>query len=91
MEDEEIILLIFRILVLICPVVCLVGLLWHLWRHRKWTLKGIMGKGMDRIREKREVRREEKLHMKEEEKQFEEDADEDLELHAVTDQDLFQK
>ena len=87
-EDEEIILLIFRILVLICPVVCLVGLLWHLWRHRKWTLKGLMGKGMDRIREKREVRREEKLRMKEEEKQFEEDADEDLDNFEDTDREL---
>lgn len=87
-EDEEIILLIFRILVLICPVVCLIGLLWHLWRHRKWTLKGLMGKGMDRIREKRKVRREEKLRMKEEEKQFEEDADEDLDNFEDTDREL---
>lgn len=87
-EDEEMILLIFRILVLICPVVCLVGLLWHLWRHRKWTVKGLCGKGVDRIREKQEARREEKLRIAEEEKQLEEDADEDLDNFEDTDREL---
>lgn len=87
-EDEEMILLIFRILVLICPVVCLVGLLWYLWRHRKWTVKGLCGKGVDRIREKQEARREEKLRIAEEEKQLEEDADEDLDNFEDTDREL---
>lgn len=110
-EDEEIILLIFRILVLICPVVCLMGVLWHLWRHRKWTLKGLMGKGMNRIREKRELvagteaaeeaeqKSEEKTDSEEyiditpddSEESKEEVHGEEPELHAVTDQDLFQK
>ena len=87
-EDEEIIFLIFRILVLIFPVVCLARLLWYLWRHRKWTLKGLLGKGMERIREKQEARREEKLRMAEEDRRLEEDADEDLDNFEDTDREL---
>ena len=87
-EDEEMILLIFRILVLICPVVCLAGLLWHMWRHRSWSLKGLCVKGIDRIREKQEVRREEKLRQEKEDKQFEEDPDEDLDNFEDTDREL---
>lgn len=87
-EDEGIIFLIFRILVLICPVVCLAGLLWHMWRHRSWSLKGLCVKGIDRIREKQEVRREEKLRQEEEDKQFEEVPDEDLDNFEDTGREL---
>ena len=74
-EDTQILLLIARILVLICPAVTLLGLLIYWWKHRKWTMKRLCLAGVDKIREKREERWEEKRRMKEEDAAFDDDRE----------------
>lgn len=53
-------LLILRLLLWICPFVCLVLWLYGLWRRRTWTVKSICGNIIERIRQKQEERAEEK-------------------------------
>lgn len=52
-------LLVLRLLLLICPFVCLVLWLYGLWKRRTWTVKSICGNTIERIRQKREERAEE--------------------------------
>ncbi len=74
-EDTQILLLISRILVLICPAVTLLGLLIYWWKHRKWTMKRLCLAGVDKIREKREERWEEKRRMEEEDAAFDDERE----------------
>lgn len=52
-------LLVLRLLLLICPFVCLVLWLYGLWKRRTWTVKSICGNTIEQIRQKREERAEE--------------------------------
>lgn len=52
-------LLVLRLLLLICPFVCLVLWLYGLWKRRTWTVKSICGNTIERIRQKQEERAEE--------------------------------
>ena len=81
-EDTQILLLIARILLLLCPVITLIGLFIYWWKHREWTMKRLCLAGIDKIREKREEHWEEKRCMKEET---------ETELKAVTDEELFRE
>lgn len=76
-------LLVLRLLLLVCPFVCLVLWLYGLWRRRTWTLKSICGDVIERIREKQEERAEEeqrRLALLEAESQEEyEESEENLE------------
>ena len=59
-EQQQIRLLVIRMLLLVCPFICLVIWLYGLWKRRTWTVKGLVMKLFDTIREKQEERAEEK-------------------------------
>lgn len=75
-------ILVVRILLMVCPVICLVLLLYNLWNRRKWTVKGLCIDAMDRIRERQEekalAKQEEAADGEEEtEKELSEEEDEE--------------
>ncbi|MGN0152942.1 MAG: ABC transporter permease [Lachnospiraceae bacterium] len=104
-EDEQIIFLVFRILVLIFPCLCLIWWLYDVWRKRTWTVKSLFLQLLDKIREKQEEKAEQERLEAEEAAEEEEDGlkeseefdleeeeptESDLELRSVTGEDLFQ-
>lgn len=88
-------LLVLRILLLICPFVCLILWLYGLWRRRAWTVKSICGSVIERIRQKREERAEEEqrrlalLETENSEEDEDESTDAEEELQSVTSEDIF--
>jgi len=54
-EEDQIILLAARIILLIFPCICLILWLYGLWSHKTWTVKSVFLAAVDRIREKREA------------------------------------
>lgn len=65
-ENRQENILIVRILLLICPCICLILWLYGLWNRRTWTVKGICVNAIDRIRERQAEKAEEKQREKEE-------------------------
>ena len=59
-EQQQVLLLVFRMLLLVCPFICLVIWLYGLWKRRTWTVKGLVLQLFDTIREKQEEQAEEK-------------------------------
>lgn len=53
-EEEQMVLLVIRIVLLIVPFVSLIVLLYHLWTQKSWTVKGVVLWVIEKIREKRE-------------------------------------
>lgn len=90
-----------RIILLICPMVCLILLCYHLWTHRTWTVKGILSAQLEKLREKREEKAEEERRRLAELEEDEETDTEEIEkdageessqesgLQAVTSEDIF--
>jgi hypothetical protein len=81
-EDRQLRLLIIRYVLLIFPIICVIVLLYRLWKSRTWTVKGLVLMLFDRINEYQARRAEEKrqLALLEEENQGEMSEDlEDLE------------
>lgn len=97
-------ILLWRLILLICPFIYLVLWLYGLWNRRTWTVHGLIIKAFDRIQEyqaqKAEERRQEEAELLEnmaedldgEYKSDEQDAEElepTEELHSVTSEDIF--
>lgn len=54
-EEQQMVLLVIRIILLIVPCVSLVGLLYHWWTHRSWTIKDIVFWIVEKMHERREL------------------------------------
>lgn len=54
-EEQQMVLLVIRIILLIVPFVSLIVLLYRLWTDKAWTMKDIVLWVIERIREKREL------------------------------------
>ena len=52
-DDEQMVLLIIRLLLLICPLITLVWVIYSLWEMKTWTVKGLILKEIDNARERR--------------------------------------
>lgn len=95
--------LIWRIVLLICPFICLVLWIYGLWNRRTWTVKGLIVQGFDRIQEYQARKAEERRQEEELPENMTEDSDEEPtsgeedaeesepveELHSVTSEDIF--
>ncbi len=91
-EQQQQNILILRLLLLICPFVCLVLWLYKLWHNRKWTVKGLVLKTYDRILERQAQRAEERRAAKEAEEaevvsEEAENAETD-EIEAVSEEEI---
>ncbi|MDE5863566.1 MAG: ABC transporter permease [Lachnospiraceae bacterium] len=73
MNQENI--LVVRILLMVCPVICLVLLLYDLWNRRTWTVKKLCIRAIDEIRERQE---EKALAKQKEAADSEEETEEDF-------------
>lgn len=82
-EEEQMVLLVIRIVLLIVPFVSLIALLYHLWTHKSWTVKGIVLCAIEKIREKRELQQEDAG--------FEEDEVEDDDYADENNQGLYEE
>lgn len=80
-EEKEMAYLVFRGLVLIFPILCLIKGIWSLWKNRKWRWKDLFLNTLETIREKRE-----RAHDEVSENVSEENLEE---LQSVTDEDIF--
>ena len=54
MEEQQMVLLIIRILLLIIPCISLIGWLYHAWTHKSWTVKEIVLRLIEKLRARRE-------------------------------------
>lgn len=52
-ENQQIWYLIIRMILLVFPCICLICWVYSLWKHRSWTVKGILFGIIERIAEKR--------------------------------------
>ena len=75
-EEEQMVLLVIRIILLIVPFVSLVVLFYHLWTHKSWTVKGIVLWMIEKICEKRALE-EKESGVEEDEPEGDDYADED--------------
>jgi hypothetical protein len=62
-EDSQLRLLIIRYVLLIFPILCLIVLLYRLWKKRTWTLKGLVLMLFDRINDYQAQRAEDKRQL----------------------------
>lgn len=99
-EQRQQSLLILRILLLICPFICLILWLYGLWNRRTWTVKGLILQAYDRIQEyqaekaERQRQEEELLDNMVENSDADSEPEEDSEesedkLQSVTSEDIF--
>lgn len=83
-------ILVIRILLMICPVICLVLLLYSLWNRRTWTVKKICINTIDRIREHQEEKTLAKQREAEDIEETETEVLDDEEtLQSVTSENIF--
>jgi len=105
-EDKQVKMLMLRIALLIIPCISLIWLLWHLWKHRSWSMKDLVKQLMEKMQDRWEERR--RNHDSErEESEDQGDADtqeasgeeidadqqesgDEMELCSVTSVDIFQ-
>lgn len=75
-ETHQQTIMVVRILLLICPCICLVLWLYDLWNRRRWTMKGICVNALDKIREWQAQKAEEEQRELEEQEEQEEELSE---------------
>ena len=83
-DDEQMVFLIIRFLLLICSVITLIWVLYSLWEMKTWTLKGLLLKELDDIRERRAWKAYEAKMAKEESEDEEYDTEEQPVEHDET-------
>lgn len=92
-EQRQQNLLVLRLVLLVCPCICLVLWLYGLWKRRTWFVKNICVSIIDRVRERQEEKAEEKwleLEMSEEDASYpkaESESDEESILQDKTESD----
>lgn len=75
-EEQQMVLLVIRMILLIVPSISLVSLFYHWWTHKSWTIKDVVIWLIEKIREKRELE-EKESSFEEEELEDDDYADED--------------
>lgn len=88
-EHTQQMLLILRLLLLVCPVLCVIIWIYDAWSHKTWTVKSIINNQIDRMREKQEQKREARRRELEEETELENSAQEKDCLQSVTEENIF--
>ena len=59
-DEEQMILLLIRIMLLVCPVITLIWFIYSLWEMKTWSLKALILNEIDKERERRVVKAYEK-------------------------------
>lgn len=52
-DDEQMVYLMLRGLLLVCPIISLIWVIYDLWERRTWTVKGLIIDELERVREQR--------------------------------------
>lgn len=55
-DDTQMVLLLLRFVLLICPIISLVWLLYGLWELKTWTIKGLLLQEIEQARERRIIK-----------------------------------
>ena len=102
-DDTQMILLIVRGILLVCPIISFIWLIYGLWEMKTWTIKSLIIEEFEKERERRiwkayekKMAEEEGINSSEEDAEevdFEAedsiDDEEQIELKSVLDEDLF--
>lgn len=90
-ENHQENILVIRILLLVCPCICIICWLYDLWSHRKWTVRSICINLIDKIRERQEEKAEEKKKEAEASEEIKVEQEESEDFEEEEDEDFFEE